>query len=60
MACLWMYKDSRAKGKSLASLLPYLLITVFFVSMGPLLYIVINGFLQKPLAKRDLENQVSE
>lgn len=47
MACIWMYRDSRSKGKSFASLLPYLLITVFFVSIGPLLYIVVNGFTRK-------------
>ncbi|WP_417697753.1 DUF2834 domain-containing protein [Pseudomonas sp.] len=50
MACLWMYRDSRSKGRSLLSLLPYLLITAFFVSIGPLLYIVVNGFTRKPLA----------
>lgn len=44
LACVWMYQDSRAKGRSLASLLPYFLITAVFVSIGPLLYIVINGF----------------
>lgn len=50
MACVWMYRDTRSQGKSLISLLPYLLITAVFVSMGPLLYIVINGFIRKPLA----------
>ncbi|TCV59608.1 DUF2834 domain-containing protein [Pseudomonas fluorescens] len=44
MACIWMYKDTRSKGKSLGSLLPYFLITAIFVSIGPLLYIVVNGF----------------
>lgn len=44
LACVWMYRDARAKGRSLASLLPYLLVTAIFVSIGPLLYIVINGF----------------
>jgi len=44
MACVWMYRDARARGKSLASLLPYLLITAVFVSIGPLLYFVVNGF----------------
>lgn len=44
MACVWMYRDARARGKSLVSVLPYLLITVVFVSIGPLLYIVVNGF----------------
>ncbi|WP_024616991.1 hypothetical protein [Pseudomonas kilonensis] len=44
MACIWMYRDTRSKGRSLMSLLPYILITVIFVSIGPLLYIVVNGF----------------
>jgi len=44
MACIWMYRDTRSKGRSLASLLPYFLITAIFVSIGPLLYIVVNGF----------------
>ncbi|WP_103310971.1 MULTISPECIES: DUF2834 domain-containing protein [unclassified Pseudomonas] len=44
MACIWMYRDTRSKGKSLTSLLPYFLITAIFVSIGPLLYIVVNGF----------------
>ncbi|WP_339482272.1 MULTISPECIES: DUF2834 domain-containing protein [unclassified Pseudomonas] len=44
MACVWMYRDTRSKGRSLISLLPYVLITVIFVSIGPLLYVVVNGF----------------
>lgn len=44
MACVWMYRDARARGKPLASVLPYLLVTAVFVSIGPLLYIVVNGF----------------
>ena len=44
MACIWMYRDTRSKGRSLTSLLPYFLITAIFVSIGPLLYIVVNGF----------------
>ncbi|WLG99516.1 DUF2834 domain-containing protein [Pseudomonas beijingensis] len=44
MACIWMYRDARSKGRSFTSLLPYLLITAIFVSIGPLLYIVVNGF----------------
>lgn len=44
MACIWMYQDTRSKGRSLMSLLPYILITAIFVSIGPLLYIVVNGF----------------
>ncbi|MFC6338270.1 DUF2834 domain-containing protein [Pseudomonas sp. CCM 7891] len=44
MACVWMYRDARGRGRSFASIVPYLLITAIFVSIGPLLYIVINGF----------------
>lgn len=44
MACMWMCQDARSRGKSLASVLPYLLVTAVFVSIGPLLYIVVNGF----------------
>ena len=44
LACVWMYRDARAKGKSLASVMPYWLLTMGFVSVGPLLYIVVNGF----------------
>lgn len=50
MACVWMYRDGRAKGRSLVSLVPYFLLTVVFVSIGPLLYIVIDGFSRKPKA----------
>jgi ABC-type multidrug transport system permease subunit len=44
LAGVWMYRDARGRGKSLASVLPYLLVTAVFVSIGPLLYIVVNGF----------------
>ena len=48
MACVWMYRDARARGKSLASVLPYWLITAVFVAVGPLLYLVVNGFRHRP------------
>ncbi|MBN0976869.1 DUF2834 domain-containing protein [Pseudomonas hygromyciniae] len=44
LACVWMCRDARARGRSLASVLPYWLLTAVFVSVGPLLYIVVNGF----------------
>jgi hypothetical protein len=44
LACVWMYRDARTRGRSLASVLPYWLLTAVFVSVGPLLYIVVNGF----------------
>lgn len=43
LACVWMYRDARRRGRSVASLLSYFLLTAVFVSVGPLLYIVVNG-----------------
>ncbi|WPO00609.1 DUF2834 domain-containing protein [Pseudomonas sp. MUP55] len=47
LACVWMYRDARSKGRSVASVLPYFLLTAVFVSVGPLLYIVVNGFTRR-------------
>ncbi|MDT9632318.1 DUF2834 domain-containing protein [Pseudomonas marginalis] len=47
LACVWMYRDARARGRSLASVLPYFLLTAVFVSVGPLLYIVVNGVVRR-------------
>jgi len=44
LACVCMYRDARRRGRSVASLLPYFLLTAVFVSVGPLLYIVVNGW----------------
>ncbi|WP_286913311.1 MULTISPECIES: DUF2834 domain-containing protein [unclassified Pseudomonas] len=44
LACIWMADDNRARGNSLVTLLPYLLLTAVFVSVGPLLYLVVRGF----------------
>lgn len=44
LACVWMYRDARGRGRSMVSVLPYFLLTAVFVSVGPLLYIVVNGF----------------
>jgi hypothetical protein len=41
LACVWMYRDARGRGRSA---LPYILLTAVFVSVGPLLYIVVKGF----------------
>lgn len=43
LACVWMYRHARGRGRSLLSLIPYFLLTAVFVSVGPLLYIVVNG-----------------
>ncbi|MCF5692574.1 DUF2834 domain-containing protein [Pseudomonas sp. PA-1-2A] len=44
LACVWMYRDARGRGRSMVSVLPYFLLTAVFVSVGPLLYVVVNGF----------------
>jgi hypothetical protein len=49
LACVWMYRDARGRGRSMASVLPYFLLTAVFVSVGPLLYIVVNGFSRRTL-----------
>ncbi|MFP6851506.1 MAG: DUF2834 domain-containing protein [Pseudomonas sp.] len=43
LACIWMYRDGRARGKSLAYLLPFFALTALFVSAGPLLYLVLKA-----------------
>lgn len=43
LACIWMYRDGRARGKSLAYLLAFLALTALFVSVGPLLYLVLKA-----------------
>ncbi len=44
LGCIWMVTDHRARGGSWMGVLPYLLLTAVFVSVGPLLYIVVRGF----------------
>ena len=54
LACVWMYRDARTRGQSMASFWPYFLRTALFVSAGPLLYVVIKGFSRsspKPTAR---------
>ena len=48
LACVWMYRDARGRGRSIGSVLPYFVLTAVFVSVGPLLYIVVNGFSRRP------------
>ncbi len=43
LAGVWMVKDARARGMSIWSVVPYLLLTAVFVSIGPLLYLVVRG-----------------
>ncbi len=47
MAALWIYRDARARGRSLIAILPYLGLTAVFVSIGPLAYIVVEGFARR-------------
>ncbi|WP_313650583.1 DUF2834 domain-containing protein [Pseudomonas soli] len=47
LGCIWMASDQRKRGGSLIGVLPYLLLTAIFVSLGPLLYIVVKGFAQR-------------
>ena len=44
LACVWMYRDARRRGRTVVAVLPYFLLTAVFVSVGPLLYIVVNGW----------------
>ncbi|MFG6203098.1 DUF2834 domain-containing protein [Pseudomonas retamae] len=43
LAGVWMVKDARSRGQSFWSVVPYLLLTAVFVSVGPLLYLVVRG-----------------
>tara|TARA_R110000868_G_scaffold411644_1_gene706665 strand:- start:83 stop:301 length:219 start_codon:yes stop_codon:yes gene_type:complete len=44
LACIWMHHDNKLRGKSFAPIATYLVITAIFVSIGPLLYLVVKGF----------------
>jgi hypothetical protein len=43
LACVWMVNDTRLRGGTLLGVIPYLLITAVFVSVGPLLYLAVKG-----------------
>ncbi|MDH0302901.1 MULTISPECIES: DUF2834 domain-containing protein [unclassified Pseudomonas] len=43
LGCIWMVRDNRTRGGSLPGVLPYLALTLVFVSLGPLLYLVVKG-----------------
>ena len=44
LACVWMYFDNKSLGNSVISVIPYLLLTAVFASVGPLLYLVVKSF----------------
>ncbi|MNG28309.1 hypothetical protein D3C84_1135570 [compost metagenome] len=47
LAGVWMYSDARKRGQSALSVIPYLLLTAIFVSIGPLLYLVVRGLQER-------------
>ncbi|PVZ63470.1 DUF2834 domain-containing protein [Pelagibaculum spongiae] len=42
LALIWMYHDIKGRGKTIKHWLPYALLTLTFVSIGPLLYLVLR------------------
>ncbi len=44
LACIWMYYDNKASGGRFVVIIPYVLVTAVFASIGPLLYLVVKGF----------------
>ena len=43
LALAWMYQDIKARGKTINYWFPFALLTLVFVSVGPLLYIVLRS-----------------
>ncbi|MCY1533790.1 hypothetical protein D9M68_691380 [compost metagenome] len=48
LACIWMVRDNNLRGRSAIAVVPYVLLTAVFVSAGPLLYLVVKGFSERP------------
>lgn len=48
LACIWMYKDNKARSKPFIAVAPYMVITAIFVSIGPLLYLVVKSLTKDP------------
>jgi hypothetical protein len=42
LAICWMYRDVKSRGKSIGYFIPFALLTLIFVSIGPLLYLVLK------------------
>src|SRR5690606_8036640 len=51
LASVWMVYDNRLRGRSFVKIIPYIGITLVFVSIGPLLYLVVNGFISSKRQK---------
>jgi len=43
LAIIWMYQDCKTLGKSIKYFLPFALLTLVFVSIGPLLYLALKA-----------------
>lgn len=43
LAMVWMYQDCKKLGKSILYFLPFALLTLVFVSIGPLLYLSLRS-----------------
>ena len=43
LAIVWMYQDCKKLGKSIVYFLPFALLTLVFVSIGPLLYLALKA-----------------
>lgn len=42
LAIVWMYQDYKKSGKSIVYFMPFAMLTLVFVSIGPLLYLVLK------------------
>lgn len=42
LGLIWMYKDIKTRGKTITYWLPFAALTLIFVSIGPLLYLVLS------------------
>ena len=47
LAGVWMYRDARKRGQTVWSVVPYLMVTAVFVSIGPLLYLVVRAIRER-------------
>ena len=51
LAMGWMHQDNKARGKTLKHWLPYAALTLIFVSIGPLLYLVLRPERSLPVSE---------